>query len=83
VFEFVIMRQTWFQDRVFFLLEDGTQASLPTAWTDAVEPDVFVTAAAGRSEFRVADLLELAELIEVIHQKARRKGSVRRTLPGA
>jgi hypothetical protein len=82
VFEFLVIRQTWSQDRVFFLLEDGTQASLPTAWTDAVEPDVFVTAAAGRSEFRIADLLELAELIEVIHPVGRRKTSVRRTLPG-
>jgi hypothetical protein len=42
---------------------------------------VFVTAAAGRSEFRVADLLELAELIEVLHPVGRRKSSVKRTLP--
>ena len=82
------MRHTWLQDRVFFLLENGTQASLPTAWTDAVEPDVFVTASAGRSEFRVVDLLELADLIEAIHPvggqkrcKANFAGSVKEIMP--
>jgi len=64
-FEFVAVRRTWRQDRVFFVLEDGTLTSLPTAWTDSVEPDVFVSVAAGRSAFRVADLLALAELVEV------------------
>jgi Family of unknown function (DUF5372) len=58
------MRQTWMQHRVFFLLDDGTLTSVPTAWTDAAEPDVFVTVAAGRSLFRVEDLLALAELID-------------------
>lgn len=38
--------------------------SLPVGWTDAVEPDVFVTLAAGRSPFRVADLLALAQLVD-------------------
>jgi hypothetical protein len=32
-------------------------------WTDAVEPDVFVSFAAGRSPFRVDDLLSLSLLI--------------------
>jgi hypothetical protein len=64
VFEFVSLRQTWHQDRVFFLLEDGTLTSVPTAWTDASEPDAFVTVAGARSPFRVEDLLALAELIE-------------------
>ncbi len=58
------VRETWSQDRVFFVDEDGCQYSLPVAWTDAVGPDVFVTAAAGRCPFRFADLTELAGLIE-------------------
>jgi hypothetical protein len=33
-------------------------------WTDAVEPDVFVTAAAGRCPFRLADLTALAGMID-------------------
>ncbi|MGB9113360.1 MAG: DUF5372 family protein, partial [Acidimicrobiales bacterium] len=64
-FEFVALRRTWRQDRVFFLLEDGALTSLPASWTDAIAADAFVTAAAGRSPFRVEDLLVLAELIEV------------------
>jgi hypothetical protein len=38
--------------------------SWPRAWTDAADPDVFVMLAAGRSPFRVEDLLVLAELID-------------------
>jgi hypothetical protein len=53
----VAVQQTWKQDRVFFFGDDGTMQSLPTAWTDAAEPDVFVALAAGRSAFRPAGLL--------------------------
>jgi hypothetical protein len=62
-FVFVALRQTWGEDRVFFLDEEGTQRSLPVGWTDAAEPDVFVAVAAGRSAFRIEDLLALAELV--------------------
>ena len=58
------VRQAWSEDRVFFLDADGVQHSLPVGWTDAVEPDVFVTLAAGRSPFRVADLITLTQIIE-------------------
>ena len=61
---FVAVRQTWSQDRVFFLDADGRQHSLPVGWTDAAGPDVFVTVAAGRSPFRAADLLALALLAD-------------------
>jgi hypothetical protein len=77
----VAVRRTWRQDRVFFLLEDGTLTSMPTAWTDVVEPDVFVSVAAGRSPFRVTDLLVLAELAEVLCPTSGRKRRVRRTSP--
>lgn len=63
-FVFLSVRQNWSQDRVFFLDEVGVQHSLPVGWTDAVEADVFVTLAAGRCAFRVADLLVLAGLID-------------------
>jgi Family of unknown function (DUF5372) len=62
-FVFVAVRQTWGEDRVFFLDESGTQHSLPAGWTDAVALDVFVAMAAGRCPFRVEDLLALADLI--------------------
>ena len=58
------IRQTWSEDRVFFLDVDGVQHSLPVGWTDAVEPDVFVALAAGRCPFRLADLLTLAQVID-------------------
>ena len=63
-FVFLALRHTWGEDRVFFFADDGTQKSLPRAWTDAGEPDVFVLLAAGRSPFRVDDLMLLAELIQ-------------------
>jgi hypothetical protein len=52
-FVFVAVRQTWAEDRVFFLDSDGRQHSLPAGWTDAAGLDVFVTVAAGRCPFRV------------------------------
>jgi len=60
---FLAVRQTWSEDRVFFLDEDARQFSLPVGWTDVVEPDPFVMIAAGRSPFRFADLVELRRLI--------------------
>jgi Family of unknown function (DUF5372) len=64
--EFVLVaaRQTWGEDRVFFLAEDGTQKSLPRAWTDMADPDPFVAFAEGRCPFRVRDLLELGDLLD-------------------
>lgn len=58
------VRQTWSQDRVFFLDGNGQQFSLPVGWTDAAAPDAFVTLAVGRCPFRFADLLELRRLID-------------------
>jgi Family of unknown function (DUF5372) len=63
-FAFVAVQQTWKQDRAYFFGDDGTMRSLPRAWTDAAEPDVFVALAAGRSAFRPEDLLALAEVLD-------------------
>jgi hypothetical protein len=63
-FVFLVVRQTWSQDRVFFLDSEGRQFSLPVGWTDAAEPDPFVAMAAGRCPFRFADLFELRGLID-------------------
>ena len=65
------VQQTWSRDRVYFFGDDGTMQSLPTAWTDAAEPDVFVALSAGRSAFRVDDLLSLAG---VLHGLSRPRG---------
>ena len=61
---FLAVRQTWSEDRVFFLDENCRQFSLPVGWTDAAAPDAFVTLAAGRCPFRFADLVELRRLID-------------------
>jgi hypothetical protein len=63
-FVFLAVRQTWSEDRVFFLDENARQFSLPVGWTDVVEPDAFVMMAAGRSPFRFADLVALRRLID-------------------
>lgn len=80
-FEFVSVRHTWKQHRVFFLLDDKTLTSVPTGWTDMAEPDVFVAAAAGRSLFRPQDLLALAEVIDGLLPPASPRRRVRRTSP--
>jgi hypothetical protein len=61
-FEFVALRNNWGEDRVCFHDEHGELKSLPTAWTDAMDLDPFVIMAAGRSPFRVQDLLALADM---------------------
>jgi hypothetical protein len=60
---FLSVGHNWGEDRVFFLDDDGVHHSLPVGWTDAASPDVFVTVAAGRSLFRVEDLIALAGLV--------------------
>ena len=57
-------RQNWGEDRVWFHANDGSLQSVPTSWTDAAPVDAFVVVAAGRSLFRLADLLELAKHIQ-------------------
>ena len=56
-------RQNWGEDRIFFHDEEGCLVSLPARWTSVCPRDPVVTLSAGRSAFRVRDLLELAELI--------------------
>ncbi len=62
-FEFVKRCKTWQSDRVLFFDDTGELASLPAEWTDVVPADPFVVVSAGRSPFRTADLLVLAELV--------------------
>lgn len=63
-FEFVRQKKNWGEDRVWFHDEQGSLRGLPAAWTDRGPVDAFVVVAAGRSPFRLCDLLELAELVE-------------------
>jgi Family of unknown function (DUF5372) len=51
---------------VFYLEEKGELRSFPARWTSAVADDPLVMISAGRSMFRVDDLLELVLLIQGI-----------------
>ena len=63
----------WGSHRVYFHDDAGRLRKIPACWTDVVADDPFVVVAAGRSAFRVADLLTLADLIEVLQPQRRRR----------
>ena len=80
-FVFVAIRQTWGEDRVSFFDELGVQRSLPRGWTDAADVDPFVVLAAGRSAFRVEDLVALADLVDELHRGADEAAGVKLISP--
>ena len=81
-FEFVKRCRTWQSDRVFFFDDAGELANLPAEWTDVVPADPFVVVSAGRSPFRTADLLVLAELVAQLGAgPGADRQSVKRILP--
>ena len=55
---------TWGEDRVFYYDPSGKLKSLLTNLTDVVPTDAFHRVSAGRSAFRVDDLLELRHLFD-------------------
>jgi hypothetical protein len=63
-FEAVTYRKNWGDERVYVRGPDDQLRSLPVAWTDRGMPSPFVVIAAGRSQFRFEDLLELSRLLE-------------------
>jgi hypothetical protein len=54
----------WGEDRVYFYDADGKLKSFLTAITDLTLEDDFRRISAGRSAFRVDDMLQLCDLIE-------------------
>ena len=63
IFELVTFRRNWGDERVYYQDETGSLHSLPLAWTSLAAEDPFVSLSAGRSAFRVVDLLELARRV--------------------
>ena len=63
-YELVTRKLTWGEDRVFYYDPNGKLKSLFTNVTDLVLPDAFGSVSAGRSAFRVDDLLDLWRLFE-------------------
>lgn len=62
-FELVTYRHNWGEDRAYFEEPPGQVRGVPAGWTSLVAPDPVVVLGAGRSCFRIADLLELAQLL--------------------
>ena len=50
--------------RLLLQVDDGTICSVPERWTDLVAPDPETVLGTHRAHFRVADLLELARLVD-------------------
>ena len=63
-YELVTRKLTWGEDRVFYYDPSGKLKSLLTKVTDVVSTDAFHRVSAGRSAFRVDDLLELRNLFD-------------------
>jgi len=65
----VTVRQNWGEDRAYCHDEQGQLVGVPARWTDGVPPDPVVVISAGRSAFRLQDLLELARLVATLEQE--------------
>jgi hypothetical protein len=59
----IVRRCNWGEDRIFYREPAGNLASLPSRWTSVVPEDLFVVVAAGRSRFRVQDLVDLVAMV--------------------
>jgi hypothetical protein len=60
----VTRKLTWGEDRVFYYDQAGALKSFLSNVTDLAAEDAFGHISAGRSAFRVDDLLELRRLID-------------------
>jgi hypothetical protein len=67
-FEALARKEYGGEHRVSFLDKKGRQCEIPLNWTDLAPEDAFTTLSAGKSWFRAADLLELAQLIESLRR---------------
>jgi len=63
-YDLIDYRHFWTEDRVVYVDEAGEARSLPARWTSAVTEDPAVVVSAGRSHFRVVDLVELAKFVQ-------------------
>jgi hypothetical protein len=75
-FESVAIKQTWGLERVYYHDAQGTLCSLPLAWTSLQSTDPFVAVSAGRSDFRIEDLLALVKLLNALEASRREVADV-------
>jgi hypothetical protein len=57
-------KNNWGEDRVMYYNAQGRLCSMLASWTSLALQDAFSLASAGRSWFRVDDLLNLAALLQ-------------------
>ena len=65
----VTTRHNWGEDLLYYHDPKGALVSVPARWTDRIPVDPVVTVSAGRSPFRLEDLLELARLVAAWEQE--------------
>ena len=63
------MRQNWGEELIYYRDPSAGLISVPGRWTDRMPPDPVVAISAGRSPFRLEDLLELARLVEALRHE--------------
>ena len=61
--ELVSYSLCWGEGRAYFYDREEQLRSLPASWTNVGPQDVFVELSAGRSPFRLVDLLELGSFL--------------------
>ncbi len=64
----------WGEDRVFYYDPGGNLKSLLTSMTDVIATDAFQEVSAGRSAFRMDDLLELRRLFDKLQASWAKEG---------
>ena len=62
-------RYNWGEDRVYFHDDQDKLSSVPARWTSIYPVDPFVSVAAGRSPFRLKDLMELSRLLQAVSEE--------------
>src|SRR5260370_18592004 len=68
-FEMLSYRHNWGEYRVTFYQTPDRVRALTAVWTSLAPSDPSVLLAAGRAAFRVADLLQLSQLIHRIEER--------------
>ncbi len=63
-FEFINIKQTWGQDRIFFRDSEGKIVSTSTTWTDYYEESPFVKQAQGRAILDFENMKELSHMLK-------------------
>jgi Family of unknown function (DUF5372) len=62
-------RHNHYGKRLLLQVDDASICSVPPQWTDLVAPDPEVVIGESRALFRVADLLELARLVDQVRRR--------------